>query len=152
LSRQLMVERDKDKVLLALHEWEGAPWPDELYELSARMPEITRDFRVRVLRGLVEAEKRPSSPGPGGTRPAAVQPGTISLNSRPVGRLDLHFHATSSSSLDRLNTELLASGSKDSQGAYYRPQAHTKRDRATFDKTVYIRKRQPDQYDVKIEL
>jgi Tfp pilus assembly PilM family ATPase len=148
IAKQLQMERDKNKILLALHEWEGPPWPDEMFELSARMPPITKDFRVRVLKGIVEPEKKPSAPGVGGPRPT-VQTGPPSLNSRTVARLDLQFHATTSNPIDALNADLLTSGNKNSQGAYYRSQGHTQRDKVTFDKLVYIRKRPPEQYELK---
>src|SRR5262249_53619648 len=35
LKRQLDQESEKARKLQALHEWEGVPWPDDLYELVA---------------------------------------------------------------------------------------------------------------------
>ncbi len=151
LSAQLQSERDKNKVLLALHEWEGVPWPDELYELSARMPPITEDFRVLLLRGNVEKPDRKPTSGVGGPRVPAPT-GPQSLNSRPVARFDLKFHAKSSKPLDKLTTALLASGNNDTQGAFYRPEAHLQNRDRTYDKIIYIRKRQPNQYAKTIEL
>src|SRR5205814_2056106 len=53
LKRQLAQESEKAKKLQALHEWEGVPWPDELYELTACVPEgaISRDFRILSVEG-----------------------------------------------------------------------------------------------------
>src|SRR5205823_4846679 len=52
LSRQLTQETEKAKKLQALHEWEGVPWPDELYELSAAMPRPTNSFKVLSVEGM----------------------------------------------------------------------------------------------------
>ncbi len=147
LTRQTQIERDKNKTLQALHEWEGVSWPDELYELSAKMPKVTTTFKVRSLKGTVERPERLSTPG--GVR-TPLTASTMGLNSRPAARFDLKFPSGSSTPLEQLTTELLSSG--DNQGAFYRPSPHTKNRDGSFDKIVYIHKREPAKYEKMIEV
>ena len=147
-SAMLTQERDRTKRLQALHEWEGVPWPDELYELSAHMPKITESFKVRSLKGSVEKPDRQIAaavPGRSGTSAAAA------FNAKPTARIDLKLPAGSSSPLDTLSAELLGAGG-DKQGAFYRPEAHTRNKDGTYEKILYIRKRGLEDYKDKIQL
>ena len=145
----LTKERDRSKRLLALNEWEGVSWPDELYELSARMPKITDSFRVRTLKGTVEKPDRQASGAPTGpARPGASAP-VVTVNAKPSARFDLKLPPGPSTPLAELDIALRASGGDD-QSAYYRAMPNDKNRDSTYDKIIFIRKRELSKYTAKI--
>jgi len=159
LSRQLTQETEKAKKLQALHEWEGVPWPDELYELSAAMPTPTNSFKVLSVEGMplkapVARQQAPTKLGGqgNGTTAAAV----VDLNARPVAKLHVKIDGATGrpfqvpdekgneDRLNDLNTELLKE-SKTGQ-VYVQPEPHSVSRGPVYDKDILIRKRPPSEY------
>ncbi|MBI1917876.1 MAG: hypothetical protein HYS12_24540 [Planctomycetes bacterium] len=146
LNRQLTQEREKAKKLQALHEWEGVPWPDELYELSACVPKgaISRDFRVLSVEGLPQKAGRQA----GANSKAA--PTVEDLNALPVAKLHLKIE-TSPNQIDKLNAFSKNLEEKTAKGeAYYQPAPHSIT-RREIDKDILIRKRPRAEYTRPIE-
>jgi hypothetical protein len=157
LNKQLARERVEARRMEALHEWEGVPWPDEVYELTARMPTISQSFKVKTLEGSVL--KPPPKPrmatGARNGTPAVAQ----ALNARPVGRFRLTLDAPDSTPLKALDMELIRAIGKN--GAYYRPEPHTSVARSgnsrrapglIYRKDILIRKRPPEEYTQTITI
>src|SRR5262249_32265684 len=122
LKRQLDQESEKAKKLQALHDWEGVPWPDDLYELVAAVPSpIVDSFKVLSVEGMPIKASAKSQPA--GAKPAGGGNGgsAADLSARPVARFHLKFgrgttggqgfvppvdEKGNEAKLDQLNTEL----------------------------------------------
>lgn len=149
LQAQLKKEQENARRMKALHEWDGVPWPDELYELTARMPEIKPEFKVRSLEGNVErppSRNRSRAQQATGTSTADLQ----ELNGRPVARFHLKMDAPNDDKLNELTTQLLQAADKD-KVSYYRPNP-PRMARGVYDMDVYVRRRPPAAYEKKIDL
>jgi Tfp pilus assembly PilM family ATPase len=143
LNAQLVKERLNTTRMKALHEWDGVPWPDELYELTARMPEIQPQFKVRSLEGNVErtpSRSRARQAAPGIT-PADRQ----ELDGRPIARFHLKLDSPNDDKLNDLTANLLQAAPEDGV-SFYRPEPHKRSRGGLYDKDIYIRKRPPADY------
>src|SRR5262249_54741995 len=139
LGRQLAREREKAKRMEALHEWDGVPWPDELYELTASMPPIKPEFKVRVLEGSASRPpvkvRTPAGAAAAGVTVSALQ----EVGARPVAKFLMKLDSPTDTPLNELTAKLLAA--KDAEGVpYYRPGAH-KVARGIYAKDTDIRTR-----------
>ncbi len=143
LDKQLAQEKEKATRMQYLHEWEGVPWPDELYDLAARFPRTTRDFTVRSVEGNVLKPAATVRPRPG-ARPGANGAPGADLFDRPVAKLQLKLVAPNVEPLNDLTAELLKAISPRGT-PYYRPGAETLTSNV-YTKDVEIRKRPPAEY------
>ena len=148
LTVQLSKEREKVDRIRALHNWEGASLPDELYELTASMPPIRREFKVRSLDGGVE--KPPSKARTGMARTSTgVTPTEIQeLSGRPVERFHLKLDAPTDAPLNELTENLLKEGKNGLP--FYEPRPHTFARGGIYEKDIFIRKRAPADYKQKM--
>jgi hypothetical protein len=140
LTDHLTKERENAKLMLALHEWEGVPWPDELVELSARMPPISNSFKVRLAKGEVLKPQAPKG------RPGQVvaRPDAETLNRTDAAKFHLALDAPNDEPLRDLTLALQAVDGKLGM-VYYRPMPHNESNKV-FTKDIYIRKRPPEEY------
>ncbi|HKB39110.1 MAG TPA: hypothetical protein VKD72_21910, partial [Gemmataceae bacterium] len=162
LTRQRDQLAERGKKLQALHEWEGVPWPDELYELSVAAPRPTNQFRVVSVEGMplkAPAAKSQAAGRIGGGNGYSM-PSTQDLNARPVAKLQLRFESgqrgpggggptnekENDEKLNKFTTEL--DRPSKSGERYYQPGPHSV-SRNEYKKDILIRKRPTDEYTRK---
>jgi len=164
LSRQRDQLAEKSKKLQALHEWEGVPWPDELYELSVAAPRPTSQFRVVSVEGMPlkapAAKTQPSGRLGGGSNGASTS-SIQDLNARPVAKLQLRFESAQGAPFggagggapnnakandEKLNTFTTELDKPSKTGErYYQPGPNSVT-RNEYKKDILIRKRPTDEY------
>jgi hypothetical protein len=145
-DKELVKVREKTRVLQALADWETVNWTDELYDLTARMPEITQDFKLLSLRA--SPEKPPTRPG--APLAANAKPGTPSIKElglHPVARLHLELASPAQGPLNALNDAFQKP--EKNGNVYYRPLSHSVI-RRKYEKPILIRKRAPGDYSREI--
>ena len=110
------------------------------------MPKIEPQFKVRSLEGSIE---RP----PPRVRGRSVAPGVTSadmqqLDGRPVARFHLKLDAPNDTPLNELTAKLLQAVGEHGD-SFYRPGAD-KVSRGIYDRDIFILKRPPAKYEIKM--
>jgi len=101
---------------------------------------------VRSLEGSVE--KPPTHIRGRVAAPGVTTADMQELDGRPVARFRLKLDAPGDAPLNELTAKLLEAVGKDGL-AFYQPDAH-KSSRGIYDKDIYIRKRPPEKYEIKM--